>query len=122
MKILICLLTLSFLQLTAYAETCSYVVESKGGFLEFGSEADKELVETEILKSYDRFVYPLGNPYDLSACMSVPVEYSCTANDNCTQYCVASTVTELGDHINSIYRIKQCAQPVNIETLEFENS
>lgn len=92
----------------AGSQTCAHVNNADLGFLSGTGKVSvfKSDLELKILKSFDLIFYPNGAP--AKGCESIPVDYSCSRSTHCTGFCIASTVSEFGSNVNTVYKVDQC--------------
>lgn len=72
------------------------------------------IVEKYILETFDKAHYPTGIHENRSSCQSIPVQYSCSTSDLCETFCVASSVSEQGEHTNAIFTVNRCEKRVQL--------
>ena len=94
-------------------ETCSYLGDDVNpGIVASDKPEMKQMVERYILRGFDMFFKVRST--NRSSCESIPVDYSCTTSDNCESFCIASTVSEGGSHLNAIYALDRCGKTIKL--------
>ncbi len=112
--ILLILTTIISLSNTAYSssQNCSKFSEkSVPGVLNHMNDVTyKKTVEKYILNSFDILLFSASG----DSCDTASITYNCTASDLCKSFCVASTTTAGGIHVNTAYTLNTCHKKVKL--------
>lgn len=114
MKSLIAIIIVSILSTNTFARTCSYLADEgiQAGAFNWGQPEQKKLLEGAILNSFDQILEA-----NETSCESIPVDYQCNNSDHCTTFCIASTVSEHGSHVNVVFETNRCEDNLEIKIL-----